>query len=867
MRKVKNKKAIRNLADKSFRASRIRNVIAVIAIALTSMLFTTLFTIGIGTMENFQQQTMRQSGGDSHGVIKDLTPQEYKDLKDHPLIEESAPCRILADGINNQEFLKRHVELWYMPEYHYEHWFLEIKEGRAPKEADEALVDETTLELLGLPQKTGQEFTLEIQLGQGEPKIVERTFTVSGILKANSVLNTGFTVVSEAYLTAHADEVSAFEKGTGETRVGAIQMDVNFSNSFGIQKKLNQVITESGYSVKESSPDYLASNVNWAYISDGAESDPLTMGAVAGGLLLILLTGYLIIYNVFQISVIRDIQYYGLLKTIGTTGRQIRRIVGRQAWKLAVLGIPLGLLFGFFIGKWIVPLVVERTSYAGGKVEVSLNPLIFLGAILFTLATVWISTRKPARMAGKVSPIEAVRYTEGSGGPKKEKRSTDGGKIWRMALSNLGRSKGRTAIVILSLSLAVILLNSVFSVTSSISMDQYLKKFVISDFVIANAQYFNYEYYASSEEDIPEIKLSESFIEACESQDGFEQGGRLYMTNRIGLDKETYQPTEHVLVDENGDFYRMYGADKEFYLQNENGSFRSSFYGLEDYPLGKIEVYEGETDLDQIKEKLATGKYLLAGVETDDNDQVYEEEVRYHAGDHVTLVAEEGEKREFEILSLIKENYYGLTNRIGANFAFYTTAEVFQEMESADFLMSYEFDVEDDKEIEFAQFIENYTATQEPLMHYESKQKWLQEFNGLIGLITLVGGVLTTVVGIIGVLNFVNSILTGIVTRKRELAMLEAIGMTKRQLVRMLMLEGLYYAGLTILVSLAAGCLFSLTLVKSLAEGIWFMEYHFVLWPMLLVFPILIILGALIPYLAYLPQRRVSLVEEIRRSE
>ena len=82
MRKVKNKKAIRTLADKSFRASRIRNVIAVIAIALTAMLFTALFTIGMGTMENFQRQTMRQSGGDSHGVIKDLTSQEYEDLKD-----------------------------------------------------------------------------------------------------------------------------------------------------------------------------------------------------------------------------------------------------------------------------------------------------------------------------------------------------------------------------------------------------------------------------------------------------------------------------------------------------------------------------------------------------------------------------------------------------------------------------------------------------------------------------------------------------------------------------------------------------------------------------------------------------------------
>ena len=867
MRKVKNKKAIRTLADKSFRASRIRNVIAVIAIALTAMLFTALFTIGMGTMENFQRQTMRQSGGDSHGVIKDLTSQEYEDLKDHPLIEESAPCQILSDGVGNREFLKRHVELWYVPEYHYPHRFLEVIKGNTPEKADEVLVDEVTLDLLGLPQDTGQKITLQIQLGQADPRFVERTFTVSGILKADPALNTGFVVVSKEYLNAHADEVSAFERGEEDTIAGAIQMDVNFANSFGIQKKLHQVITESGYSVDEGDPDYLSSNANWAYLSDGTEGDPLTLGAAAGGLFLILLTGYLIIYNVFQISVIRDIQYYGLLKTIGTTGRQIRRIVNRQAWRLAVLGIPLGLFLGFFIGKWIVPLVLERSAYAGAEVEVSLNPWIFLGAVLFTLMTVGISTRKPAQLAGKVSPIEAVRYTEGKPGRKKEKQSTSGGKIWRMALSNLGRNKGRTVIVILSLSLSVILLNSVFSVTSSFSMDQFLKKFVISDFVIGNAQYFNNEYYAAFAEDIPEINLSESFIEACESQEGFERGGRLYMTNRVGLDKETYQPTEHMLIDENGDLYRMYGADKEQYTQNENGSYMSSFYGLEDYPLGKIEVYEGETDLDRIKEKLATGKYLLGAVATDDNDQVYEDEIHYNVGDHVTLVTEEGEKREFEILSLIKENYYGLTNRIGADFAFYTTAEVFQELESPDFLMSYEFDVEDDKEAEFAQFMENYTTTQEPLMHYESKQKWLQEFNGLVALFTLVGGVLTAVVGIIGVLNFVNSILTGIVTRKRELAMLEAIGMTKKQIVRMLMLEGLYYTGFTILVSLGAGCLFSLTVVRTLASGIWFMEYQFILWPMLAVFPVLLVLGALIPCLAYLPQRKISLVEVIRKSE
>ena len=863
MRKVKNQKVIRNLSDKSFRASRTRNTIAVLAIALTSMLFTTLFTIGLGSVENFQQQTMRQSGGDSHGVIKDITMEEYEALKDHPLIKESAACEVLADNVANPEFLKRHVELWYVPEYHYPHRYLEIEEGRAPEKADEVLVDEVTMELLGLPKKTGQEITLSLQVGMADPAAEDRTFTVTGILKADPAMNTGFVVTSEDYLTKYAEEIKAAEREE-YAMTGRIDMDVNFSNSFNIQKKLEQVITESGYSVTEGDKNYLSSNVNWAYVSDGAQSDPMTMGAVAGGLFIILLTGYLIIYNVFQISVVKDIRYYGLLKTIGTIGRQIRKIVRRQAWKLAVAGIPLGLVTGFFVGKGIVPLVVERSAYQGSDVQVSLNPWIFAGAILFSLATVWISTRKPARIAGRVSPIEAVRYTEDQNEKKKEKKGTDGGKLWRMALSNLARSKGRTVIVILSLSLSVILLNSIFTVTSSFSMDQFLKKFVVSDFLIANAEYFNSEYYGVKE-GIEEISLSESFIRACEEEDGFERGGRLYMSNEVGLEAETYQPTENVMTDENGEFYNMFGSEKVPYQRNEDGNYRTTFYGLEDYPLEKAEPFEGETDLSVIKEKLATGKYLLGAVATDDNDQVIEDEIYYHAGDHVTLVMKDGEKREFEILSLIKENYYGLTNRMGSQFAFYTTADVFLSMESPDYLMSYEFDVEDGREAQFEEFLENYTTTQEPLMHYESKQKWLDEFNGLTGLFTLVGGVLTMVVGVIGILNFVNATLTGIVTRKREFAIMEAIGMTKRQLTRMLMLEGLYYAGFTILCSLAGGCLLSVTLVRILADGMWFMEYQFILWPMLIVFPILLLLGVLVPYLAYLPQRRESVVSVISR--
>lgn len=114
-------------------------------------------------------------------------------------------------------------------------------------------------------------------------------------------------------------------------------------------------------------------------------------------------------------------------------------------------------------------------------------------------------------------------------------------------------------------------------------------------------------------------------------------------------------------------------------------------------------------------------------------------------------------------------------------------------------------------------------------------------------------------------MNFINSILTGIITRQREFAMMEAIGMTKRQLTKMVMAEGLYYAALTIVFSFVAGSLFSLTAVRTLSGGMWFMQYKFMITPMLVVFPILLIMGGLVPYLAFRFGRRETVVEELQK--
>ena len=113
-------------------------------------------------------------------------------------------------------------------------------------------------------------------------------------------------------------------------------------------------------------------------------------------ILMFVVCGYLLIYNIFDISVMQDVRQYGLLRTIGTSTRQIKGIVNRQAVWLTLIGLPIGLIAGFFAGWVLLPVVTEIISLESSMLgtSVSTSPLIFVIAALFTILTVFISTRK-----------------------------------------------------------------------------------------------------------------------------------------------------------------------------------------------------------------------------------------------------------------------------------------------------------------------------------------------------------------------------------------------------------------------------------------------------------------------------------------
>ncbi|WP_149095212.1 ABC transporter permease [Paenibacillus terrae] len=846
MIQVRNKKTIRNLADKSFKVNKARNLFAIVAIALTSLLFTTLYTLGLGTVENLQRATMRQVGGDGHAVLKYITDDEFNHVKDHPLIKEIAYNRILSDRVINDKFLKRHTEFWYYDDVGMKLGFIELKEGHKPAAENEVITDSKTLQLLGVPLEVGAPLRLKLDI---RGKEVQRDFILSGWWKSDPVVNVGQIFASKAYVDAHAKELeSNYKKDHFYT--GTINAYMMFDNSLDLRGKLSKVITESGYSLDEDAPNYIANNVNWSYISTNFSVDTETIIALTSALLLIMFTGYLIIYNIFQISVMRDIRFYGLLKTIGTSGKQIRRIIRRQALILSALGIPIGLIAGFFIGKSFVPYIIKMSVFNGTEISVSPNPWIFVGSALFALITVMISTFKPGRVASSVSPVEAVKYTGGvNKGNGKLKKSTGGAKIHLMARSNLGRNKKRTVLVVMSLSLSLVLLNTVFTLSQSFDMDKFLSKFNDTDFLIAHAEYFQVPSSFSGQEN----ETTESFIKAVQAQPGFEEGGRLYG-----------DPT--ALTAEN-----TKGITDDTQNNDARGNFLVEVYGLEDLPLHRLQLIDGELDF----KKLASGKYILEGVELNDNDKPYMESIHHKVGENVTLHSYVGTEdasldREYITHKFTVLGHVGIkssnSNRL-QSYSFYLPADIYKPLVKQPAVMSYAFNVSSNQEVSMQGFLKRYTETIEPMMNYESKITSRDALSVMQTTVEMIGGLLSLIIGLIGILNFINAILTSILTRRKEFAMLQSIGMTKKQLRGMLIYEGLYYVRATSLTSILLAVLFSILIVKPSCNLLWLLSYHFIIWPLLVLLPLLLLLGILIPVAVYSMNDKQSIVERLRESE
>jgi putative ABC transport system permease protein len=843
-------KPIQTLNQRTFKKNRGRNLVAIIAILMTTIMFTTLFTLAQSMSKNMVEMTFRQTGYDGQASFKSITAEQFSLIADHPDVAEAGESLVLGLA-QNKKLGGKQVEIRWSSDINAEHSFAMPTTGTMPTAADEIALDTLILDRLGIPHQLGETVKLEWRKDLAKDEVTTSTFTLCGFWEGNESVYASMAWVSREF----ADEMIGDHVADGKTSIlGLHTAQVILHSDRNIEATMENILADTGLTG-------LKFGVNLAYSPEmnataAQESLPMYLGMV-----LVFLAGYLIIYNIFQISVTADIQFYGKLKTLGTTTKQIKKLIYGQSNRLCVIGIPLGLLLGWLLGMVLVPVLMGRLE---GDPVVSANLLIFLGSALFAWLTVTISCLRPARLAGKVSPIEALRMSDAATTSKKKSKSTrNGASITGMAWANLGRNKKRTVTVICSLTLGLVLLSCFYAKNAAFDMEKYLSELTISDFKLDDSSSANqiggYDPHGST--------LNAELVESVEGLAGLEAIGHQYSHQfELTLDDETVQNIDAFYTQEMLDDWATYDPAGPAQIENAKETHKAIgvLYGMDGIPLDAITqeryLLSGSYDA----EKFASGDYVLVigpAIDSIEKNAVLPVPT---VGSSIEL-----ENRTYTVMAVVyplqsvDEGAYegGVQDQLCMSFIIPTVT--FQQQWPENTLRRLFFNVDDEHIPAAQEMIDAYTKTVDTSLPVTSRKTMAEQYEAETRASAVMGNTISVIIALVGVLNFINSMVTAIVSRKKEFAMIQSVGMTKRQLRKMLICEGLDYAAITLIVSY---------LVSTLAVGIGvraitaneFSTFHFTLMPLMICTPILLAFAVLIPFLCFKNLEKQSIVERLR---
>ncbi len=858
---------LKTLARRSFAASRVRNWIAALAIALTAVLFTAITTIVLGTVESFTLTMQMQKMSRSDGEVRFMTAEQFQTMRQADFIQAAGlrlPVAYLANSV------RHNIEFNVEDEIQAELTFCTPTHGRPPAAANEVVASDLALRDLGVEPEAGAEVTVKFT-AHGR----DYTFpmVVSGWYEA---LNSQLSVMwaGTAFQEAHP-EIFQFTFHEDRDTTGTYFSDFTARSVWGLEENLRELVYGLGGEPEDGeAPNYMQAVVNRA---TNVQPSPFQIAAAAAFAALFMLCGYLLIYNVFDISVMQDIRRFGLYRTIGMSRKQVRTLMNRQILWLSGIGIPLGMLAGFFIGRASLPLVMSMvaTEYQRLSAGISPSPALFLTAAALTALTIFCSARKPIRIAANTPPMEAFRYVESGSGRRASRRSAPGASIPRLAWSNLGRNRRRTAFIMLSLALCVTLLNCAGTAADSVDVEKETAYMIRTDFAVVNA--------ASSSNINGFTQRSDALraetIAALAARPGVTGGSAIYK-NTAEDTNVTYDfghplTGEAFVHEETGltfgsDNYRSFGL-------GDDGRMLCNVYGMEETALARLDLREGETDPHALYEKMSAGEGVLVGASMGRTDMSILPALDLaEVGQLVTVYKNGAAVMELPVLAKaaltvddIEIGYIGSGPvKVGGDGLFlYLPASVYEELYDVPTVYKYSFDVEDGYEAEMTAFLEDYMEQTDPDMNYLSAQEARESSEGTRRMIRFVGGFVGLIFGFAGVLNLINTIVTSILTRRREFAAMESVGMTRRQLTNMMVWEGVYYAAGACLLGLVLAAALGLTLVKSMVDSMWQFTFHFTLVPALTACVVLLLVSAVIPALALRCFHKGSIVEQLRIAE
>lgn len=724
-----------------------KSLCVIAAVFFTTVLFVIVFCT-LFFLLDAGEEMLRVSSPMKMDAALSVTEEEYERIgKNKRVSDKSIGIRL---GIMREPSGAGGIQLYHFEEKMAEWMRYCPTEGRMPENGREIVLSDQYLMERGITYRENQPVDLTYYI---EDEEYTDTFVLVGKYDmASQPLHVA--LVSEDFYREVCEELE--KQGIEPEKSIPRMAGIVFASQGNIRKQASLLMEEEGLDLEEG-------EIVLNDISLLGSLGPEAWAVVICLLLSVMMTGYLFISNIFQISISGDARFYGKLTMNGVTKREIKKMIHRENMILFLIAALPALIFGYVFSTAILPGILS--GFTTIQVKGSGNFMIFVLSLFFSWGTVKVSEAKPVKLAKSSSPIQMKKYT---GKLRQVKRADNKDCLKKFSVRHFLGDKKKVFKVCISIALSIFIANAFYAIAAGFDEEAYVKGDLDADFILAKKPILTspgvntVSYPRTSEEEIARYKELPGIKDAG--------GGTVSLVCLL--------PSQEVW----DAFVKIAGEDS----CSTPGEMYTTAYGLSDMMLKKLKPIKGEIDL----ELFHTGEYVLLDPIMSDNNT--ENAACYQPGDKVTIPFRSGEEGTYRVMAVVEElpDSLDFPGRYYAS-SLYLPMEEWQKKEKRKDYYMYAFDVEEQYHETWEEALE--TGTKDSMLAFKSPKAAAREAKAYVRGIKMAGVVLSMILLSMGILNFINCTVGGIYSRRQEFAVFQSMGVKEREIKRSLAKEGMFY--------------------------------------------------------------------------
>lgn len=549
------------------------------------------------------------------------------------------------------------------------------------------------------------------------------------------------------------------------------------------QKKINsvQILLKSDINCKnelkgiESQIGLQENQIRWniTYL-DATEVIAETIIQIGCIILGLIFFAAIVVYNIFNIYMIQDIKLFGMMRAVGFEKGKLKHFLQIEGLISGVTGSVIGVFTGLSVSGFLVPIFGDMQNN-GGSLKTEFTFIIGVFSFVMGILIVFIGIQRPLKAASKISVIEAIGGHVETGAIIKKTTLNQKNqiRIWDLSKINLSRGWKKNRFVLLSLAMTGVLFIIAVSIIKSMNIESMLSSTIRGDYSLQLR-----EMDARNKESA--VSMGTEIIEQISRQEGVSSVDTI-MYDRLMWDALDAKKYAHIT-----DEFQELGIGYE--------DINSLIYGYGDSLMNECLRQLNEKNINL--EDMIENNYAIA-IQNDNSDLKVNDLI------HMKNENVEGGIVKFEIVGILRNNitYRGYS---GAGNDFLIHQSRFEAMSLDGRIQRAAISVEQNAKKNVKDYLKNLLKSNEHL-ELESYDELMNEYRAQKKALETSSYSLLLMLFLISIFNLLNTNLSNIFSRKMELGMLEAVGLTRWQENIMLQTEGIILTSLSCIISILLG--------------------------------------------------------------